>query len=311
MRHSAVGWYKRARSRRPTTSQRLLPLVCTAGLAVPVAWLRVGPVDQHISESTLDIVSTARDDEMRSSVGFFFSHGVTFAMPRLSIISTVAVITATLLPRLALGGMPSVTFSDIARLRLQTISFFLMGLLLSAAVTMAIWNSLRRDFIWLPHLSYAKSFGLVTLWGLLFIIVLTMISGARELMTPGAWERNGLTYRLGSTETTEDLKSDHFQLRRDKLLALGKALREYADKHNDQYPASTNLAADIPTTAWDLKDLPGRRYIYIPGRRSDDVPSILAYEPDVYSYHPQVLFTDGTVQQMGMDEILRTTESKP
>lgn len=38
--------------------------------------------------------------------------------------------------------------------------------------------------------------GLVVLWGLLFIVVLAMISGARELMTPGAWEKQGATYRL-------------------------------------------------------------------------------------------------------------------
>jgi hypothetical protein len=36
----------------------------------------------------------------------------------------------------------------------------------------------------------------VTLWGLLFLLILTMISGARELMTPGAWEKHGSTYRL-------------------------------------------------------------------------------------------------------------------
>ena len=27
-------------------------------------------------------------------------------------------------------------------------------------------------------------------------VVLAMISGARELMTPGAWEKHGATYRL-------------------------------------------------------------------------------------------------------------------
>ena len=41
-----------------------------------------------------------------------------------------------------------------------------------------------------------KALGVVFLWGLLFVLVLTMISGARELMTPGAWEKKGLTYRL-------------------------------------------------------------------------------------------------------------------
>ncbi len=37
---------------------------------------------------------------------------------------------------------------------------------------------------------------MVVLWGLLFTVVLAMISGARELMTPGAWEKQGATYRL-------------------------------------------------------------------------------------------------------------------
>src|ERR1051326_7731518 len=91
----------------------------------------------------------------------------------------VIIVFLALSPRIALAGMPSITFSDVARLRLQTISFFLMGLLISAGVIMAIWNYLRRDFAWMPHLSYAKAFGLVVLWGLLFIVVLTMISGAR------------------------------------------------------------------------------------------------------------------------------------
>src|SRR5438105_9144417 len=92
----------------------------------------------------------------------------------------ILVFSLALWPRVVLAGMPSITFSDVARLRLQTISFFLMGLLVSAGVIMAIWNSLCRDFAWLPRLSYPKACGLVVLWGLLFIIVLTMISGARE-----------------------------------------------------------------------------------------------------------------------------------
>ena len=33
-------------------------------------------------------------------------------------------------------------------------------------------------------------------WGSLFVLVLTMISGARELMTPGAWKKDGITYVL-------------------------------------------------------------------------------------------------------------------
>jgi hypothetical protein len=113
--------------------------------------------------------------------------------------TTIALSASALLflaPGLALAGMPSVSLTDVARLRVEVISFFLMGLLLSAGVVMLVWNGLARDFVWLPRLNFARACGVVVLWGLLFVMVLTMISGARELMTPGAWEKQGVTYKL-------------------------------------------------------------------------------------------------------------------
>lgn len=92
--------------------------------------------------------------------------------------------------------MPSFTLTDIGRMRLESISFFLACLLVSALFIQLLWNYLRRDFPRLPRLNYPNAVGIVVLWGLLFILVLTMISGARELMTPGAWEKQGATYRL-------------------------------------------------------------------------------------------------------------------
>lgn len=98
----------------------------------------------------------------------------------------------------AIAGMPApYTLNDLARLRIETISFFLVVLLASAALVRWIWNGLRRGGASrLPHLSYGKALGVVVLWGLLFSVVLAMISGARELMTPGAWDRQGATYKL-------------------------------------------------------------------------------------------------------------------
>jgi hypothetical protein len=107
-----------------------------------------------------------------------------------------ALLLILFLPRAAVAGMPSLTLTDVVKLRLEVISFFLMGLLLSAGVVMAVWNSLQRDFAWLPRLSFGRACGVVVLWGLLFVVVLTMISGARELMTPGAWEKEGVAYKL-------------------------------------------------------------------------------------------------------------------
>lgn len=96
----------------------------------------------------------------------------------------------------AWAGMPSFGLRDIVSARLDTISFFLVVLLVCAGIVQGLWNYLARDFHRMPRMSYGKAVAAMTLWGLIFVIVLTMISGARELMTPGAWEKTGLTYRL-------------------------------------------------------------------------------------------------------------------
>jgi hypothetical protein len=114
---------------------------------------------------------------------------------------SVFVLMVLVVSQEAFAGMAgAITLREMARLRLQSLSFFLMVLLVSAAVIRLVWNSLRKDFTRLPHLTYFKSLGLVLLWGLLFVLVLAMISGARELLTPGAWERKGATYRLSEGE---------------------------------------------------------------------------------------------------------------
>jgi hypothetical protein len=96
----------------------------------------------------------------------------------------------------AWAGMPSFSLTEAAELRLQTLSFFAVAFLVLCAVVKWIWNSLRADFPRLPRLSYGRAVGLVALWGMLFLLVLTMIAGARELLTPGAWERQGAIYHV-------------------------------------------------------------------------------------------------------------------
>ena len=96
----------------------------------------------------------------------------------------------------AIAGMPSLTLSDVASLRLSGISFFVVLLLLTAWGFRYLWNYLRRDFGRMPFLTYRMSLAAVLLLGLLFNIILLMIAGTRELMTPGAWEKSGVTYKL-------------------------------------------------------------------------------------------------------------------
>ena len=217
-----------------------------------------------------------------------------------------------LAPRVALAGMLSITFSDVARLRLQTISFFLVGLLLSAVVIMAIWNSLRRDFSFLPRLSFPKALGLTLLWGLLFIIVLTMISGARELLTPGAWEKQGLTYKLQSENPAvaplpekpfAELAPRYTQL----SVRLFEPLAKYARDHDGNFPATRDDLSPY-TAIWELPDLPGTQYILVPGRKQSGPPLPLAYEPEVYDGKHFVLMTDGQVEHLPFTEILRRVQ---
>ncbi|MEM7247576.1 MAG: hypothetical protein AAF533_19725 [Acidobacteriota bacterium] len=108
------------------------------------------------------------------------------------------IVVGLLLPTPAQAGMPVWLLSEMATVRLEVISFFLVTFLLASKGVQLLWNSLRKDFTSLPLLSYRRALAFVLLWGLAFNLILTMISGARELMTPGAWVKDGVTYKLSS-----------------------------------------------------------------------------------------------------------------
>ena len=92
-------------------------------------------------------------------------------------------------PSVLLAGMPNplptnwkeriLELNDSALHRLQAISFFLFVILLSSAVVRLLWNRLQRDFPALPHLTMGSALACVLLWGLLFVVVLAMISALR------------------------------------------------------------------------------------------------------------------------------------
>jgi hypothetical protein len=183
--------------------------------------------------------------------------------------------------------------NDTAMMRLQTISFFLVGLLLCAGAVQLLWNYLRRDFTKLPRLSYGKALAGVLLWGLLFIIVLTMVSGARELMTPGAWKKEGFTYKLaGNAKKTAE--ENPGTLRKQHLEQLRTAFWQFAATHQGRFPSPFEEAV-IPPDLWDVPESGGMRYLYVPGRSAGPPRSLLAYEPELDPDQRWVLLTDGTI----------------
>lgn len=210
-------------------------------------------------------------------------------------------------PEAALAGMPSVQLSDLARMRVQTISFFLVGLLGSAGLIQVIWNRLGRDFSMLPALSYGKAVGLVSLWGLLFVLVLTMISGARELLTPGAWKKDGATYRLAeqppAAAPTPAVDEYRERERRQKLDELRIALWRYADSNDGHFPADRKDSS-IAGDKWLLPDLEGIHYFYVSGLSAGQGRTPLAYEPGIYGSRRYVLFANGDIAMLETDEIV-------
>jgi hypothetical protein len=185
--------------------------------------------------------------------------------------------------------------NESADQRLQAISFFLLGLLICAAIVRWLWNYVARDFP-VARLSYGKALAGVILWGLLFVLVLTMISGARELMTPGAWKKQGFTYKLTDiAEPSGDL--DPPAVRRRHLEQLRQALWHFAATHQGRFPNDVERAA-MPADLWTVPETGGLHYRYLPGRSTDGPAVLLVVAPEVESGRRLVLRTDGTIADL-------------
>src|SRR5262249_1499526 len=179
----------------------------------------------------------------------------------------------------ASAGMPSFTLTDLARMRFQSISFFLLVFLLCSWIVRWLWNSARKDFPRLPHLSFRRAITLVALWGLLFLLVLTMISGARELLTPGAWKKEGWTYKL--KDQSDSPQADTIEGESDRRAALDRlriALWNYAKHHEGRFPPGDS-APEIPEDVWQMPDSSRIHYRYWAGQRADHGEAPLAFEP--------------------------------
>lgn len=190
--------------------------------------------------------------------------------------------------------------SNATDARWQAISFFIACLLLSAWGVKILWNALQREFTWLPGLGYGRALSFVVLWGLAFVIVLTMISGARELMTPGAWKKQGWTYRLANAGLS---RRDTRDVRRDALLRLRHGLWHYAATHDGQFPARNDPEFD--RELWEIPGWGGLQFLYRPDQRVDGPARLLAFEPELEGDERLVLLTSGLVGTMRTAEIER------
>lgn len=198
------------------------------------------------------------------------------------------------------AGMSSPQLSDVAKARLDVISFFILVYLLCAVVFRWLWNLLAKDFPWMPPLSFKRSMALLVVAGLFMYFILTMISGARELMTPGAWAKSGITYKLQTPD--RDPKPWLDAARKHALEILRDALRDYAVKHEGRLPVHAYVS-DFNPALWKGSHPEGQWLIYIPGLTFGPSNRVLVYEPATYGATRWALLTDGSVVQMSGGEL--------
>lgn len=189
-----------------------------------------------------------------------------------------------------------------AEARWQALSFFTVSVLLAAWGVKGLWNFVRDDFAWMPRLGYGRALGLVVLWGLVFVVVLTMISGARELMTPGAWRKQGWTYTLAEPKPADSSAS-----RAQALERLRFALWNYAATHAGQFPdeRDTGIGGEL----WLVPGASGLRYLYCPGKSVEQAGRLLAFEPEIDGVNRRVLLTNGMIGNMSTAEIERQMDA--
>lgn len=189
----------------------------------------------------------------------------------------------------ASAGMTVITLTDIARARIDALSFFIFLYLVISWVVKLIWNQLAKSFVSLPRLKYLQSLGVVFMTGLMFYVVLTMISGARELLTPGAWEKQGAGYRLREDGPAPLGKEE----RRQALREIQEAIWDYAKAHGGNAPASP-LVEGIDRALWNFEG--GGLYCLMPGVRPAVGREILVYEPSAAGGRRFVLLADGSIE---------------
>jgi hypothetical protein len=189
----------------------------------------------------------------------------------------------------AFAGMTVITLTDVAAARIDALSFFLVTYLLISWAVKGIWNQLAKSFSTLPMLKYRQALGVVFVTGLLFYVVLTMISGARELLTPGAWEKQGTGYRLRDGEQAALTKEE----RRKALSELKDAIWAYAKTSGGKAPSGP-FGGEVAAELWNYGD--GGFYALVPGVKPGGGREVMVYEPSTAGGRRFVLLADGSIE---------------
>ncbi len=206
--------------------------------------------------------------------------------PKLSVLACLAGLVPV---PTSYAGMTVYGLRDVYRLRFEEISFFIVLLVVCSFLFKLLWNHAVKGFGFLPRINFRQSLCLAVLFGLVMLLILAMISGIREVLTPGAWRRQGSSYRLNDPSQEPTRRRSFEQLR--------VALFEYARTRDGQFPPH-DFVPEIPEKIWESPDQLGSHYIYSGGFTTNDLERVLAVEPINFGEPRFVLLTSGRIEQL-------------
>ncbi|NJM54652.1 MAG: hypothetical protein HC841_00860 [Verrucomicrobiae bacterium] len=200
--------------------------------------------------------------------------------------ASFAALVVSALP--AQAGMTVYGLTDFAKLRLEEISFFIVLFIVCAVGVKLLWNTAVKGFDSLPRIGFKQSFALTLLFGMAMLLLLTMISGIREVLTPGAWRKQGTAYRLNDpAQEPVRLKS---------LGHLRAALFDYARTRDGKFPPH-DFVPEISEKLWEAPDQNATRYRYHGGWTTNDLSAVIAEEPAVFGNERFVLLGSGAIEK--------------
>lgn len=202
-------------------------------------------------------------------------------------------VVASLFAPFAQAGMPmpmAVFLSEYGTDRLIGISTtFFVILVLVAIPVMYAWNAFFAEIDGeskhFKRIGYVKSLGITFLGVCLFTLILVMVAGSRELLSPGAWVPDGMlsktVYSVEGEKIAKDFDIDEDemidQVRRKAMIRLRDALRRFAEEHDGRLPGTM----DEPgfEELWQIPFAAGVSYEYYPEETGAELP--LVREPSV------------------------------
>jgi hypothetical protein len=199
------------------------------------------------------------------------------------------------------AGMTVYGLRDIYRVRFEEMSFFIVLFAACAVFLKFLWNHAVKGFPAIPRLKLRHSFSLALLFGVATLLILTMISGIREVLTPEAWRRQGSSYRLNS--------SAQEPVRRRSLEQLRAALFEYAQNHQGQFPPH-DYVPEIADKLWQAPDQLGSHYVYSGGLTTNNSHALLAFEPPNFGDQRLALRASGEIAFLSQAEIEAATAAR-